>query len=131
MTMKAVQMHTFGNVDVLHYEEIEQPLPQAGEVLVQVHAAGINPIDWLARSYPMPTTTGAAGVDLPYILGWDIAGSVVALGPGVTQFAIGACHSFPERPKRTVSIRLSPPQTWHTNQLSSPINKQQPSRWQH
>ncbi len=45
-TMKAVQMHAFGDVDVLHYEEIERPLPQAGEVLVRVRAAGINPVEY-------------------------------------------------------------------------------------
>jgi NADPH2:quinone reductase len=88
-TMKAVRMHAFGDVDVLHYEEIERPLPQEGEVLVRVHAAGINPVDWGARSYPMPSTTGAAGANLPYILGWDLAGSVVGLGAGVTQFTPG------------------------------------------
>src|SRR5215471_1224771 len=88
-TMKAVRMHAFGDVDVLHYEEVERPLPQAGEVLVRVRAAGINPVDWGARSYPMPSTTGAAGAGLPYILGWDLSGDVVALGEGVTNFAMG------------------------------------------
>ena len=88
-TMKAVRMHAFGDTDVLHYEEIERPLPQAGEVLVRVRAAGVNPVDWGARSYPMPSTTGAAGASLPYILGWDLAGDVAALGAGITQFAPG------------------------------------------
>ncbi len=98
-TMKAVQMHAFGDVDVLHYEEIERPLPQAGEVLVRVRAAGINPVDWGARSYPMPSTTGAAGAHLPYILGWDLAGDVVALGAGVTHFALGdAVYGMPRFP---------------------------------
>src|SRR5215469_6622662 len=82
-TMKVVRMHAFGDVDVLHYEELERPHPQAGEVLVRVRAAGVNPVDWGARNYPMPSTTGAAGVGLPYILGWDLAGDVVALGEAV------------------------------------------------
>ena len=86
-TMKVVRMHAFGDVDVLHYEEVERPVLQAGEVLVRVRAAGVNPVDWGARSYPMPSTTGAAGARLPYILGWDLAGDVVALGAGVTQLA--------------------------------------------
>jgi NADPH:quinone reductase len=98
-TMKAVRMHAFGDVDVLHYEEVERPLPQAGEVLVQVRAAGINPVDWGARSYPMPSTTGAAGAGLPYILGWDLSGDVVALGAGVTHFAQGdAVYGMPRFP---------------------------------
>lgn len=99
-TMKAVRMHAFGDIDVLRYEEVEQPLPQAEEVLVRVHAAGINPVDWGARSYPMPSTTGAAGVVLPYTLGWDLAGSVVALGAGVTHFTIGeAVYSMSRFPR--------------------------------
>lgn len=98
--MKAVQMYGFGGGEVLRYEEIEQPLPKAGEVLVQVRAAGINPVDWGARSYPMPSTTGATGVSLPYILGWDLAGDVVALGEGVTHYTVGeAVYGMPRFPR--------------------------------
>ena len=99
-TMKAVRMHGFGDVEVLHYEEVERPEPAAGEVLVRVRAAGVNPVDWGARSYPMPSTTGAPGAHLPYILGWDLAGEVVALGAGVTQFALGeAVYGMPRFPR--------------------------------
>lgn len=99
-TMKTVRMHAFGDVDVLHYEEVERPLPQEGEVLVRVCAAGINPVDWGARSYPMPSTTGAAGANLPYTLGWDIAGIITALGAGVTRFAVGdAVYGMPRFPR--------------------------------
>lgn len=98
--MKAVRMHAFGDVDVLRYEEVEQPRPQDGEVLVRVHAAGVNPVDWGARTYPMPSTTGAADVSLPYTLSWDLAGSVVALGTGVTRFAVGeAVYGMPCFPR--------------------------------
>ena len=98
-TMKAVRMHAFGGTDVLHFDEVERPEPSTGEVLVRVHAAGVNPVDWGARSYPMPSTTGAAGVRLPYILGWDLAGEVVALGAGVTQFVQGeAIYGMPRFP---------------------------------
>ena len=86
-TMKAVQIHEFGDVDVLKYEEVERPEPQAGEVLVRVRAAGINLVDAISRQFPLPVTSGAKG--LPYILGWDISGEVVALGAGATHFAIG------------------------------------------
>ena len=85
-TMKAVRIHAFGDVDVLNYEDVERPAPQAGEVLVRVRAAGINPMDCISRKFPVPGITAG---HLPYILGWDIAGSVVALGEGVTQFAVG------------------------------------------
>ncbi|HLZ56257.1 MAG TPA: NADP-dependent oxidoreductase [Ktedonosporobacter sp.] len=95
-TMKAVQIHEFGDVDVLKYEDVERPGPQAGEVLVQVHAAGLNPVDWVSREMPVPITTAAG---LPYILGWDISGEVVALGEGVAQFAIGdAVYGMPRFP---------------------------------
>jgi NADPH:quinone reductase len=86
-TMKAVRIHEFGDVDVLKYEEVERPEPQVGEVLVRVRAAGVNLVDVVSRQHPLPITTGAKA--LPYILGWDISGEVVALGEGVTQFAVG------------------------------------------
>jgi NADPH:quinone reductase len=86
-TMKAVQIHEFGDVDVLKYEDVERPEPRAGEVLVRVRAVGINLVDAISRQFPLPVTSGAKG--LPYILGWDISGEVVALGAGATQFVIG------------------------------------------
>jgi NADPH:quinone reductase-like Zn-dependent oxidoreductase len=85
--MKAIQMRAFGAVDVLSYEEVERPEPQAGEVLVRVRAASVNPVDILSRQFPVPLTSGAKG--LPYILGWDLSGEVVTLGAGTTHFAIG------------------------------------------
>jgi NADPH:quinone reductase len=84
--MKAVRIHECGDVDVLNYEDVERPEPQAGEVLVRVRAAGVNPMDCICRTFPVPGITAG---HLPYILGWDMAGSVIALGDGVTQFAVG------------------------------------------
>ena len=85
-TMKVIRIHDFGDVSVLKYEDAERPEPQVGEVLVRVRAAGINRVDSTARQSPVPGLTAG---HLPYILGWDIAGSVIALGEGVTQFAVG------------------------------------------
>jgi NADPH:quinone reductase-like Zn-dependent oxidoreductase len=97
-TMKAVQMHEFGDVGVLKYGDVERPEPQAGEVLVRVRAAGINVVDAVSRQIPLPFTTGAK--DLPYILGWDISGEVVALGEGVTRFAVGdEVYGMPRLPE--------------------------------
>jgi NADPH:quinone reductase-like Zn-dependent oxidoreductase len=84
--IKAVRIHEFGAADVLRYEDVERPEPQAGEVLVRVRAAGINPVDYWARRAPFPAITAG---QLPYILGWDISGEVVAVGEGVTQFEAG------------------------------------------
>ncbi len=76
--MKAAVIHEFGAEDVLRYEDVPDPVPGPGEVLVRVRAAGINRGDLGRR---MGTYT--AGVPLPLIVGWDIAGTVEALGPGV------------------------------------------------
>jgi NADPH:quinone reductase-like Zn-dependent oxidoreductase len=86
-TMKAVRIHSFGGPEVLKYQEAARPTPQAGEVLVRVRAAGINPVDVAGRQFPIPGITGAG--ELPYILGWDVSGEIVALGEGVSEFAIG------------------------------------------
>ncbi len=85
-TMKVIRIHAFGDVGVLKYEDVERPKPQAGEVLVRVRAAGINRVDSTARQSPEPGITAG---HLPYILGWDISGEVVALGEGMTQFVVG------------------------------------------
>jgi NADPH:quinone reductase-like Zn-dependent oxidoreductase len=84
--MKAVQIHELGDFDVLQYEDVKQPEPGTGEVLVQVRAAGINPVDCAGRKFPL---FGTISEHFPYILGWDISGQVVALGKGVTQFQPG------------------------------------------
>jgi NADPH:quinone reductase-like Zn-dependent oxidoreductase len=85
--MKAVQIHHFGKSDILMYEEVSEPVPGPGEVLIRVHAAGVNPTDpqqreGLGVSYWGPVT-------FPLIMGADISGEVVALGLGVSEFALG------------------------------------------
>lgn len=64
-----------------------RPVAGAGEVLVRVRAAGVNPVDVSGRRFPLPDITG--GKPMPIILGWDAAGEVVAVGEGVTRFAVG------------------------------------------
>ncbi len=84
VTMKAVQIHTYGGPGVLVYEDVARPEVAAGEVLLRVHAAGVNPADWKTRSGP-----ARPGAMLPMILGWDVSGVVEALGPVVTEFREG------------------------------------------
>jgi NADPH:quinone reductase-like Zn-dependent oxidoreductase len=72
--MKAVRIHAYGGPDTLIYEDVPRPQPGAGEVLVRVQAAGVNPVDWKMRQ--------GADYPLPFILGWDFAGVVAELGPG-------------------------------------------------
>lgn len=83
--MKAVRFHETGPVDVLKYEEVADPQPEAGEVIVRVRAAALNRLDLFLRSgaAPMP------GFSLPHIGGFDIAGEVAAVGPGVSEDRLG------------------------------------------
>ncbi len=85
-TMKAVRMHEYGGPEVLHYEDAPRPEAKAGEVLVRVHAAGVNPADWKIRSGAFKAM-GAS--PFPLVLGFDAAGTVEAVGDGVTGLAPG------------------------------------------
>jgi len=82
--MKAVRVHELGGPEVLKVEEIPDPKPGAGELLVRVHAAGVNPVDTYIRSGALGRTAV-----LPYTPGSDGAGVVDALGPDVKGVARG------------------------------------------
>jgi NADPH:quinone reductase-like Zn-dependent oxidoreductase len=77
--MKAIRIHNYGGPEVLQYEDAPRPKPQAGEVLVRVHAAGVNPIDWKVREGHMKDFWPHK---LPLIPGWDLSGVVEEVGPG-------------------------------------------------
>jgi NADPH:quinone reductase-like Zn-dependent oxidoreductase len=90
--MKAVCIHQFGGGDELSYQDLPRPEPREGELLIRVHAAGVNPVDWKTRSGSAPWKSGSspATVDpFPLILGWDVAGEVAATGDNVGGYAIG------------------------------------------
>src|SRR5258708_33094105 len=84
--IQAIRVNQYGGPEQLELEQIPRPVPQEGEVLVRVYAAGVNPIDWKIRSgvlkdyYPVP---------LPHTPGRDIAGIIEEVGPGVTAFQVG------------------------------------------
>jgi NADPH:quinone reductase-like Zn-dependent oxidoreductase len=81
--MKAVHIHSQGGPEMLRFEDVPRPDPAAGEVLVRVHAAGVNPVDWKIRE-------GLFGkILLPSVMGSDFSGVVEALGPEVTEFRAG------------------------------------------
>ncbi|MGW1179405.1 NADP-dependent oxidoreductase [Kitasatospora sp. NPDC002543] len=82
-TMRAITQTTLGEPDVLHGAEVERPVPGAGQVLVAVHAAGVNPTDWKHRRH------GYFLGQPPFTLGWDVSGTVEAVGPGVSLLAPG------------------------------------------
>jgi NADPH:quinone reductase-like Zn-dependent oxidoreductase len=93
-TMKAIRIHNYGGPEVLQYEDAPRPEPQAGEVLVRVHAAGVNPIDWKVREGHMKDFWPHK---FPLILGWDLSGVVEELGRGVSRFKIGdEVYSVPD-----------------------------------
>ncbi len=85
-TMKAVRIHEYGGPEVLVYEDVPRPQAGAGEVLIHVRAAGVNPVDWKIRQ---GDRAGRWGHQLPLILGLDVAGEVEELGPGVERFHRG------------------------------------------
>src|SRR6476660_5774388 len=93
-TMKAIRIHNYGGPEVLQYEDAPRPEPQAGEVLVRVHAAGVNPIDWNVREGHMKDLWPHK---FPLILGWDLSGVVEEFGTGVSRFKIGdEVYSVPD-----------------------------------
>ncbi|MFD4640788.1 NADP-dependent oxidoreductase [Lentzea sp. NPDC058436] len=84
--MKAVRFHEFGGPEVLRYEDVEQPVPTAGQVLVEVTSTSFNPVEGNIRLGVMQR---AIPVELPHTPGLDVAGTVAALGEGVEGFAVG------------------------------------------
>jgi NADPH:quinone reductase-like Zn-dependent oxidoreductase len=84
--VRVIVQQTVGGPEVLELAERPVPEPLPTEIRVRVEAAGVNPVDWKTRS-----GSGMAGVlgGPPFTVGWDVAGVVDALGPGVTRFAVG------------------------------------------
>ena len=80
--MQAIRVHKTGGPEVLRYEQVAQPVPGPGEVLVQIHAAGLNFIEVYQR-------TGLYKVALPFTPGTEGGGRVVEIGPGVTEVKVG------------------------------------------
>ena len=84
--MKAVVLKSYGGIDQFATEEIPTPKPEAGQVLIRIEASAVNPFDLLLRQgfmaqyVPLP---------LPAVLGGDAAGTIAALGAGVTGFTVG------------------------------------------
>jgi NADPH:quinone reductase-like Zn-dependent oxidoreductase len=90
--MRAVVIERFGPPEVLQVRDLPEPSPGEGEVLVRVHAAGINAIDWFTRA-----GNGVAVPSFPAVLGWDISGTVVDPVPGLPAgTAVFGLARFPE-----------------------------------
>ena len=84
--MKAVRIHQYGGPEVLFLEEIQRPTPGPNELLIKVRAASVNPFDWKIREGHMQQFLP---LPLPVTVGWDVSGTVEAIGSAVTQFKRG------------------------------------------
>ncbi len=82
--MQAIRIHSFGDSQVLRFESVESQTPQPGQILVEIKAAGVNPVDTYIRQgmYPLD-------IQLPFTPGMDAAGVIREVGEGVTRFAKG------------------------------------------
>lgn len=88
--MKAIRLHSFGGPEVLQYEDAPIPALKPGEVLVRVHAVGINPPDWYLRDgYKMLPPEWRPSVPFPIIPGTDVSGVVASVATGVKDFSVG------------------------------------------
>ena len=84
--MKAIVVHEYGGPEVLKFEEYPDPVPGRGEVLVRVAAASVNPIDYKRRA---GLTKDFYPIQFPGLIGVDMSGTVVKVGPGVETFTAG------------------------------------------
>jgi NADPH:quinone reductase-like Zn-dependent oxidoreductase len=128
--MKAIIYHTYGSPDVLHYEEAATPTPGENEVLIQVRAAAVNPMDWhflRGQPYLIRMMTGLRRPQ-DTRLGIDVAGRVEAVGKNVTQFkpgdaVFGTCRgAFAEYACAAESaLVLKPEQVTFAQAASAPV----------
>ncbi len=84
--MHAIQLQDIGGINALTEATVPRPEPDRDEVLVRVHAAGVNPLDWLVCRGTLPELLDDS---LPWIPGWDVSGVVESVGPAVTAFEPG------------------------------------------
>lgn len=83
--MKAIVINEYGNNDVVQFTDVRRPEPKAGEVLVKVHTAGVNPVDWKIRN----GLGERLGLKLQIMLGGEIAGTIEKIGADVNNFKAG------------------------------------------
>lgn len=84
--MKAVYIEEYGNAENLILGDISAPKISSHQVLIKVHGAGVNPVDWMVREGFLQDS---GEHELPLVLGWDAAGEVVKMGANVTKFNLG------------------------------------------
>jgi NADPH:quinone reductase-like Zn-dependent oxidoreductase len=128
-TMKAVRIHHYGGPEVLRYEDAPRPQPGTGEVLIRIHAAGVNPVDWKIREGYLKDMLPCS---LPLIPGWDVSGVVEKTGPGVSRLKEGdEVYGMPDISRdgayaeyivaRESEIALKPKSLHHTHAAGVPM----------
>lgn len=85
-TMKAVCIYGYGGPEVLTYEDAPRPHPRTGEVLIQLHAAGVNPLDWKVREGLLKAEHQST---FPLVLGWDASGVIASVGSEIKRLKVG------------------------------------------
>lgn len=127
--MKAVRIHAYGGPESLQLDEVPQPKPGPGDVLIRVHAAGVNPVDWKVREGYLKDYLRHA---LPLIPGWDVSGVLEANGPGAARFRPGdEVISRPDIARqgayadyivvRESEVALKPKSTGHVHAAALPL----------
>ena len=105
-TMRGITQDVLGGPEVLRESELERPEPGVSQILIRVHAAGVNPTDWKHRAHRI--FLGSP----PFVLGWDVSGVVEATGFGVTLFRPGdevfGMLALPARRRRARRVRHRP-----------------------
>jgi NADPH:quinone reductase-like Zn-dependent oxidoreductase len=96
--MKAVRIHQYGNVDMLHYEDAPEPVVRADDVLIKVVGTSVNPIDWKIRDGHLQSMIPFR---MPIILGWDVSGVVTAVGTNVVK------NKLPHSKGRGITNKIS------------------------
>jgi len=127
--MKAVRIHNYGGPEALRYEDVPRPQPGTGEVLIRIHAAGVNPVDWKIREGYLKDILPCS---LPLIPGWDVSGVVEKAGPGVSRLKDGdEVYGMPDISRdgayaeymvaRESDIALKPKSLHHTHAAGVPM----------
>ncbi|WP_443217798.1 NADP-dependent oxidoreductase [Saccharothrix sp. CCNWYY140] len=80
--MRAILLNELGGTEVLEQVETDKPTAAPGKIVVKVHAAGVNPVDWKVREHGYWFST-------PLVLGWDVSGVVTEVFPGENRFKVG------------------------------------------
>jgi NADPH:quinone reductase-like Zn-dependent oxidoreductase len=127
--MKAVAFDRYGSAEELQYRELSKPIAKSNELLVRVRASSVNPVDWKIRQGDVQLLTG---FNFPRIVGSDISGVVVEVGPEVTNFQPGdevytflnpinggACAEYAVVPQSTAAIK--PKNITHAEAAAVPI----------